>query len=70
MTLLDADPAPPSVTWASPENGLWVGHVSAAAGPVYAGFVERRGGVFLAHDGTGRQVGCFRTLREAQQVLV
>jgi hypothetical protein len=69
MTLLDADPGRPAVLWASPENDLWVGHASAGSGPVYAGFVERRGSTFLAHDGAGRQVGCFRTLREAQQVL-
>lgn len=52
-------------TWKSPAAGLWV----ATEAGSYLGLVERIDGRYIASDATGRQLGAFDDLADAQMAL-
>lgn len=52
-------------TWKSPASGLWV----ATEAGSYLGLVERIEGRYVASDATGRELGSFDELSEAQMAL-
>lgn len=54
-----------STTWKSPAAGLWVAFTDGA----YLGMVERIDGRYVASDITGRDVGRFDELADAQSAL-
>lgn len=52
-------------TWKSPASGLWVATESGS----YLGLVERIDGRYIASDATGRELGTFDDLADAQMAL-
>lgn len=54
-----------TTTWKSPASGLWV----ASDSGTYLGMVERIEGRYVASDSTGRDVGSFLDLSDAQIAL-
>lgn len=54
-----------TTTWKSPASGLWV----ASDSGTYLGMVERIEGRYVASDSTGRDVGSFLELADAQIAL-
>ena len=52
-------------TWKSPASGLWV----ATEAGSYLGLVERIEGRYIASDATGRELGIFDELADAQLAL-
>jgi hypothetical protein len=54
-----------TTTWKSPASGLWV----ASDAGTYLGMVERIEGRYVASDSTGRDVGSFLELGDAQVAL-
>lgn len=54
-----------TVQWKSPAAGLWV----VSDRDMYLGMVERSRGRYIASDPTGRDVGAFETLGDAQMAL-
>ena len=54
-----------TTSWKSPASGLWVASDSGS----YLGMVERIEGRYVASDSTGRDVGSFVELGDAQQAL-
>jgi hypothetical protein len=52
-------------TWKSPASGLWV----ATEAGTYLGLVERIDGRYIASDATGRELGSFEELAQAQMAL-
>ena len=52
-------------TWKSPASGLWV----ASEAGTYLGMVERIDGRYVVSDSTGRDLGSFVELTDAQQKL-
>jgi hypothetical protein len=66
MTLeLTRDESLPSTIWKSPAVGLWV----AAERGSYLGMVGRIDGRYVASDATGRDLGSFVELGDAQSAL-
>lgn len=54
-----------TTTWKSPAAGLWV----ASEQGTYLGMIERIEGRYVASDATGRDVGSFTELSDAQIAL-
>jgi len=54
-----------TTAWKSPASGLWV----ASDSGTYLGMVERIDGRYVASDSTGRDVGSFVELGDAQLAL-
>ncbi len=52
-------------TWKSPASGLWV----ASDAGTYLGMVERIDGRYVVTDSTGRDLGSYLELADAQQRL-
>jgi len=52
-------------TWKSPASGLWV----ASEAGTYLGMVERIEGRYVVSDSTGRDLGSYLELEQAQQRL-
>lgn len=61
-----ASPLDPSITWASPGDGLWVASRLDADGAVFLGFVEESLEEFVAVDGSGASLGRHADLEAAQ----
>ena len=54
-----------ATNWKSPASGLWV----ASEAGTYLGMVERIEGRYAVSDATGRDLGSFAALGDAQQAL-
>ncbi|GAA1418960.1 hypothetical protein [Agrococcus citreus] len=61
-----AAPLDPTITWASPGNGLWVASRLDDEGAVFLGFVEESLEEFVAVDGTGASLGRHTDLGSAK----
>lgn len=55
-----------TVSWVSPAADLWVASRRDVDGTHFLGFIESRGGVFVAMDGRGRSLGSYATLATAK----
>jgi hypothetical protein len=62
MTLAISRPHASSVSWASPDRGLWI----AANNGEHLGMIERRDGRYISTDAKGRTVGTFDDFTAAQ----
>ena len=65
MTLALTRPHASSVSWTSPDRGLWV----AANGADPLGTIERRDGRYISTDAKGRVVGSFDDFTAAQVAI-
>lgn len=65
MTLALTRPHASSVSWSSPDRGLWI----AANGADPLGTIERRDGHYISTDAKGRIVGTFEDFTSAQVAI-
>lgn len=56
---------PSSVSWMSPDRGLWI----AANSGEHLGMIERRDGLYISTDAKGRVVGSFDDFTAAQVAI-
>jgi len=65
MTLAISRPHTSSVSWMSPDRGLWI----AANGGDHLGMIEPRDGRYTSTDAKGRTVGSFDDFTAAQVAI-